>query len=209
MMRVVWLTLTVGILAALAGLLMLKEGIRLQIYGVNTDQTVDYQLRFVGGLIRIPKDKLIQKKVKKEEKKAVSDTEKQKYTLVKIKELLGDAVVICKAAVPVVRRELVIEDIQFGISAGFSDPVINGMAFGTLASAVGLLQAAMQQTFIIKKSAFRAVPDFVSEEGIKIVFDITLYVRPLFLLIKCIKVWYRNQEIRTLIQKYAKKDESE
>ncbi len=205
----VWLTLAVGILAALAGLLMLKEGIHLQIYGVNTDQTVDYQLRIAGGLIRIPKDKLMQREVKKEEKKAVSEIEKQEYTAAKIKELLGDAIVICKAATPVVRRELVIEDLQFGISAGFSDPVINGMVFGALASAVGLLQAAMQQTFVIKKSAFRAVPDFVSEEGIKIIFDTTLYVRPLFLLIKCIKVWCKNQEIRALIKKYSKKDESE
>ena len=205
----VWLTLAVGILAALAGLLMLKEGIHLQIYGVNTDQTVDYQLRIAGGLIRIPKDKLMQREVKKEEKKAVSEIEKQEYTAAKIKQLLGDAIVICKAATPVVRRELVIEDLQFGISAGFSDPVINGMVFGALASAVGLLQAAMQQTFVIKKSAFRAVPDFVSEEGIKIIFDTTLYVRPLFLLIKCIKVWCKNQEIRALIKKYSKKDESE
>lgn len=208
-MRVVWLFLVLGILVMLVGLLMLKEGIHLQIYGINTDQTVDYQLRLLGGLIRIPKDKLTQKEVKKEEKKAVSEIEKQKYTMAKIKEIIDDAIVILKAAAPVVRRELVIEEIEFGISAGFSDPVANGVVFGSLAATVGLLQVAMEQTFIIKKGIFRAVPDFVSEEGIKIVFDTTLYIRPLFLLIKCIKVWCENQEIRELIKKYTKKDESE
>lgn len=208
-MRVVWLFLVLGILVMLVGLLMLKEGIHLQIYGINTDQTVDYQLRLLGGLIRIPKDKLTQKEVKKEEKKAVSEIEKQKYTMAKIKEIIDDAIVILKAAAPVVRRELIIEEMEFGISAGFSDPVANGIVFGSLAATVGLLQVAMEQTFIIKKGIFRAVPDFVSEEGIKIVFDTTLYIRPLFLLIKCIKVWCKNQEIRELIKKYTKKDESE
>ena len=208
-MRVVWLFLVLGILVMLVGLLMLKEGIHLLIYGINTDQTVDYQLRLLGGLIRIPKDKLTQKEVKKEEKKAVSEIEKQKYTMAKIKEIIDDAIVILKAAAPVVRRELIIEEMEFGISAGFSDPVANGIVFGSLAATVGLLQVAMEQTFIIKKGIFRAVPDFVSEEGIKIVFDTTLYIRPLFLLIKCIKVWCKNQEIRELIKKYTKKDESE
>ncbi len=205
----VWLILVVGILAALAGLLMLKEGIHFQVYGVNTNQTVDYQIRLLGGLIRIPKNRLIQKEVRKEEKKAVETIEEQHYTWKKIKEILDDVIVILKAAAPVVQRELVIEDVEFGISAGFSDPVVNGVLFGALASTVGLLQVAMEQTFIIKKSVFRAVPDFVSEEGIKIIFDTTLYIRPLFLLIKCVSVWCKNQEIRKLVQKYTNKEERE
>lgn len=203
----VWLLAVAGILVAIAGILLLKVKVRIQIYGINANQTVQYQVKLLGGLIQIQN----QKKKKKENKhsKPVPKPPKPEAAGGKVKETLEDVIVIVKAAAPVVRREMLIEDIQFGISAGFSDPVVNGILFGSLAATVALLQTAVERTFVVKKRIFRAVPDFVSEEGIKIRFDTTISVRPLLLLIKCLETWRKNQEVRALVKKYTKKEERE
>lgn len=203
----VWLLTAVGILVAIAGILLLKIKVHIQIYGINANQTVRYQVKLPGGLIQIQNQK--KKKKEKKGKKAVPKPPEPETAGGKVKETLEDIIVIVKAAAPVVRQELLIEDIQFGISAGFSDPVVNGILFGSLSATVALLQVAVERTFVVKKRIFRAVPDFVSEEGIKIRFDTTLSIRPLLLLIKCLGTWRTNQEVRALVKKYTKKEERE
>lgn len=206
-MCVVWLLAVVGIFVAIAGILLLKIKVHIQIYGINANQTVRYQVKLLGGLIRLHNQK--PKKSEKKRKKNVSKPSESEAAGGKVKETLEDVIVIVKAAAPVLRRELLIEDVQFGISAGFSDPVVNGILFGSLAATVALLQTAVERTFVVKNRIFRAVPDFVSEEGIKIRFDTTLSMRPLLLLIKCLETWRKNQEVRTLVKKYTKKEERE
>lgn len=201
-----WLIGVAVVIMAFTALLILREGIHLQGYGTNFSYTVEYRLLLLGGLIRISKSKLIKKSEQKVKDDKVNRPEIQ---LQSIKESLDDLGILFRATAPVVRRELVVQDIQFGISAGFSDPVINGTLFGALTTLVGLLQAAVQQTFVVKNSIFRAVPDFVSEEGIKIIFDTTLYIRPLFLFIKCWQVWRSDQKVRQVVMKYVKKKERE